>query len=98
MSDRLDQSLENKMALPKNSEMALNDNHRKQISLNEPSEIISNAHTDTNPDIIENILLDIQPIEILEQNRELEAWKDFYEDLKNERYHFVFKSHIAEYI
>lgn len=86
MSDRLDQSFENKMALSKNSE-ALDDNRRKQISLNEPLEIISNARIDTNPDVIENILLDIQPIKILEQNRELEAWKDFYEDFENERYH-----------
>lgn len=75
------------MALSKNSEMALDDNRRKQISLNEPLEIISNARIDTNPDVIENILLDIQPIKILEQNRELEAWKDFYEDFENERYH-----------
>lgn len=87
MSDRLDQSFENKMALPKNSEMALDDNHRNQINLNEPLEIISNARIDTNPDVIENILLDIQPIKILEQNRELEAWKDFYEDFEDERYH-----------
>jgi len=87
MSDRLDQSFENKMALSKNSEMALDDNRRKQISLNEPLEIISNTRIDTNPDVIENILLDIQPIKILEQNRELEAWKDFYEDFENERYH-----------
>lgn len=85
MSDRLDQSFENKMALPKISETALNNNHRKQISLNEPLEIISNVRTDTNPDVIDNILLDIQPIEILEQNKE--AWKDFYEDFENERYH-----------
>lgn len=87
MSDRLDQSFKNKMALSKNSEMALDDNRRKQISLNEPLEIISNTRIDTNPDVIENILLDIQPIKILEQNRELEAWKDFYEDFENERYH-----------
>ncbi|XP_070169303.1 uncharacterized protein PF3D7_1120600-like [Polyergus mexicanus] len=63
----LDQSFENGMALPKNSEVALNDNRRK------------------NPDVIENILLDIQPIKILEQSRELEAWKNFYQDFENER-------------
>lgn len=81
----LDQSFENRMALLKNSEVALNDNHRKKIRLNEPLEIISSARLDVNPDVIENILLDIQPIKIVEQNRKLEAWKDFYEDFENER-------------
>lgn len=75
------------MALPKNSEVALNDNHKKKIRLNEPLEIISSARLDVNPDVIENILLNIQPIKILEQNKELEAWKDFYEDFENERYY-----------
>lgn len=73
------------MALPKNSELTLNDNNRKKNSLNEPLDIISNARVNVNPDVIENIL-DIEPIKILKQNRELEAWKDFYEDFENERY------------
>ncbi|CAL1680491.1 unnamed protein product [Lasius platythorax] len=80
----LDQSFENRMALPKNSELTLNDNNRKKNSLNEPLDIISNARVNVNPDVIENIL-DIEPIKILKQNRELEAWKDFYEDFENER-------------
>lgn len=75
------------MTLPKDSEAALNDNPRKKISLNDPLEIISSAPLDVNPDVIENILLDIQPnIKILDQNKELEGGKDF-EDFENERYH-----------
>ncbi|XP_029172663.1 uncharacterized protein LOC114941734 [Nylanderia fulva] len=81
----LDQSFENRMALPKNSELILNDNQRKKISSNEPLNIVSNARADVNPDVIENILLDIQPIKFMTQNRELEAWTDFYEDFENER-------------
>lgn len=73
------------MALPKNSELTLNDNNRKKNSLNESLDIISNARVNINPDVIENIL-DIEPIKILKQNIELEAWKDFYEDFENERY------------
>lgn len=82
----MDQSLDNRMTLPKDSEAALNDNYRKKISLNEPLEIISSAPLDANPDVVENILLDIQPIKILDQNRELESGKDF-EDFENERYY-----------
>lgn len=84
------------MALPKNSELTIKDNQKQKISLNEPLNIISNA--DINPDVIENILLDIQPIKIMTQNRELEAWTDFYEDFENERYYYLKKNCIIEYI
>lgn len=76
------------MASPKDSEAALHDNHERKISLAVPLKYSSNMRMDVNPDIIENILLDMQPAKILEQNRELETFKDFYEDFENERYDF----------
>lgn len=83
MSDRLDQPFEDRIALSKeNSESLLEDSYKKTTSLNEPLEYIANV--DVNPDIIKNILLDIQPIRIVEQ-RELGASKDFYEDFGDDR-------------
>lgn len=84
MSDRLDQPLEDRIALSKkNSESLLEDNCKKKTSLNEPS---ANVDPDVNPDVIENILLDIQPIKIVERSRELGTSKDFYEDFGDDRY------------
>lgn len=72
------------MALSKkNSESPLEDSYKKTISLNKPLEYMANV--DVNPDIIKNILLDIQPIRIVEQ-RELGTSKDFYEDIGDDRY------------
>ncbi|EGI65904.1 hypothetical protein G5I_05634 [Acromyrmex echinatior] len=82
MSDRLDQPFEDRSAsLKKNSELLLEDN--KEKILNEPLEYISNA--DVNPNVVTNILLDIQPLKIMDQNKELKTSKDFYEDLGNDR-------------
>lgn len=74
------------MASPKNSETALRDNYEKRVSLDEPLRYPSNAHMDINSDIVENILLDIQPVKILERSKELGTFKDFYEDFEDERY------------
>lgn len=85
MSDRLDQPLEDRMALSKmNSESLLEDNRKKTTSLNKPLEYM--AKVDVNPDVIKNILLDIQPIKIMEQNKKLGASKDFYENFGDDRY------------
>ncbi|XP_011873599.1 PREDICTED: uncharacterized protein LOC105565207 [Vollenhovia emeryi] len=79
----LDEPLEDRMALSKKNSEPLEDSCEKKISLNEPSEYTANV--DVNPDVIKNILLDIRPIEILEQTRELGASKDFYEDFGDDR-------------
>lgn len=90
MSDRLDQPLEDRIiedsmaSSKKNSESLLEDS-KKKISSNKPLEYMSNINV--NPDV-NNILLDIQPIKIMEQNRELGALKDFYEDFGNDRYKY----------
>lgn len=96
MSDRLDQSFEDRSASSKkNSELLLEDS--KKETLNEPLEYTSNA--DVNPNVAKNILLDIQPIKIMDQSKELETSKDFYEDFGNDRYK-CFKNYvnIATYI
>ncbi|KAG5315389.1 MOS1T transposase, partial [Pseudoatta argentina] len=78
----LDQPFEDRSAsLKRNSKLLLEDN--KEKILNEPLEYISNA--DVNPNVVTNILLDIQPLKIMDQNKELETSKDFYEDLGNDR-------------
>jgi len=90
-SDRLDQPFEDRSASSKkNSELLLEDN--KKETSNEPSKYIFSA--DVNP---KNILLDIQPIKIMDQNKELETSKDFYEDFGNDRYK-CFKNYVIHYI
>lgn len=75
------------MVSPKYSEPTLESDDREKVILDKPLEYAkSNEHVDANPDIIRNILLDVQPIKILGQSRELEASKDFYDDFGNERY------------
>lgn len=83
MSDRLDQPFEDRMALSKKNSESLLEDSKKEISSNEPLEYMSNINVNPN---VKNILLDIQPIKIMEQNRELGALKDFYEDFGNDRY------------
>jgi len=82
MSDRLDQPFEDRMSSSKkNSESLLKDSYKKETNLNKPLENMSNANE--NPNVIKNILLDIRPIKIMEQSRDL---GDFYEDLGDDRY------------
>lgn len=83
MSDRLDQPFEGRTASKKNSDSLLKDGRKKKTSWLEPLEYMSNA--DVNP-VIKNILLDIQPVEIVEQSRDLGASKDFYEDFGDDQY------------
>lgn len=86
MSDRLDQPFEDRMALSKtNLESLLEDNHKKTTNLNKSLEYVANV--DVNPDVMKNILLDIQPIKIVEEE-ELGPSKDFYEDFGDDRYKF----------
>lgn len=82
----MDQSFDDKTA-KKNSESAL-DNRKEKIDLDEHLGYMSNEHIDANPDVIENIVLNIQPIKILDQSKELEVSKDFYEDSGNRRYNY----------
>ncbi|KYN12983.1 hypothetical protein ALC57_14829 [Trachymyrmex cornetzi] len=77
----LDQPFEDRSASSKKNSELLLDNKKK--TLNEPLEYISNA--DVNPNVVKNILLDIQPIKIMDQSKELENSKDFYEDFENDR-------------
>ncbi|XP_011698894.1 PREDICTED: uncharacterized protein LOC105456502 isoform X2 [Wasmannia auropunctata] len=80
----LDQPFEDRTASSKNSESLLEDSCKKKSSSNEPLEHISYANV--NPDVIENILLNIQPIEeIMEESRELGASNGFYEDPEDDR-------------
>lgn len=83
MSDRLDQPFEDRMALSKKNSL-LEDSCKKKTSLNEPLKYMTNVNV--NPDVIKNVLLDIQHIKIMEQRRELGASKDFYEDFGDDRY------------
>jgi hypothetical protein len=73
-------SFENGMALSRNS---ASDN-RGRITFDR-----ANTHVDVNPDIIEKIFVDIEPIKILDPNGELETSKDLHEDFENKRYHYV---------
>ncbi|XP_018338030.1 PREDICTED: uncharacterized protein LOC108746039 [Trachymyrmex septentrionalis] len=78
----LDQPFEDRSASSKkNSELLLEDN--KKETSNEPLKYISIADVNTNVD--KNILLDIQPINIMDQSKELETSKEFYEDFGNDR-------------
>jgi len=93
MSDRLDQPFEDRTSSSKkNSESLLKDSYKKKTDLNKPLKYISNA--DVNPNVIKNILLDIHPIKIMEQSREL---GDFYEDFGDDRYD-CFKSCYIHFI
>lgn len=86
MSDRLDQPFEDRRALSKmNSESLLEGNRKKITNLNKPLEYVANV--DVNPDVIKNILLDIQPIKIMEEG-DLGPSKDFYEDFGDDKYKF----------
>lgn len=69
----------------KNSESALG-NQEKIVGVDERLGSMSNERIDANPDIIGNVVLDIQPIKILDQSKEQETSEDFYEDSENERY------------
>lgn len=76
------------MAAPKYSESTLNGNDKEKIVSDKSVAYTSNARADAKPDIVENILLDIQPVKILKRDKELEDSKDFYDDFGNERYNF----------
>jgi len=80
MSGRSDKSFENGAALSGNS---VRDNKGRIIFDG------ANAHVDVNPDIIEKIFVDIEPIKILEPNGELQTSKDLHEDFEDKRYHHV---------
>ncbi|XP_018393704.1 PREDICTED: uncharacterized protein PF11_0213-like [Cyphomyrmex costatus] len=77
----LNQPFEDRSVSSKNSELLLEDNKKK--TSNKPFEYISNA--DLNSNVIKNILIDIQPIKIVDQNKESKTSKDFYEDFGNDR-------------
>jgi len=73
-------SFENGVALSRNSASG----NMGRITFDE-----ANARVDVNPDIIEKIFVDIEPIKILEPNGELETSKDLREDFEDKRYHYV---------
>ncbi|RLU26653.1 hypothetical protein DMN91_000450 [Ooceraea biroi] len=75
-----DKSLENGMTLSKNSESMSDNDDRGKITSDE-----INAHVDVNPDIMENILLDIEPIKILKSSAGLESSKDLHEEFEDKR-------------
>lgn len=81
----MNQPFEDRVALSNSSELIEN-SYKKKTSLNEPLKYVTNA--DVNPDVIKNILLDIQPIKIMKQSKELGTSKDFYddEDFEDDRY------------
>lgn len=72
MSGRSDKSLESDIALPK---------HSKSVPENDGA----NARLDAHPDIIENILLDIEPVGILKPSGELDS-RDLHEDFEDKGY------------
>ncbi|XP_039309682.1 uncharacterized protein LOC105202175 [Solenopsis invicta] len=76
-SKRLNQPFEDRTASSKNSE----DSYKRKTISNEPLEYMSNIEY---PDAIKNILLNIQPVEIMEQSRPLGS-KDFHEDFGDDQ-------------
>ncbi|XP_032671955.1 arginine/serine-rich protein PNISR-like [Odontomachus brunneus] len=76
-----DEPFEERMTPWKDSEASSRDGYREKITWNDvPSQHSSNARVDVNPDIIENILLGIQPIRIFEQDGLSKTSEDFEDD------------------
>lgn len=82
---RSDASFEKGITSSEDLEASSGDSYRGKIAWNDPSKYAFNARLDMNSDIIENIVSDIQPIRIFEQDRQSTS-EDFYEDFEGDRY------------
>ncbi|XP_025154069.1 uncharacterized protein LOC112588418 [Harpegnathos saltator] len=80
-----EESFENKMTSSGDSEASSGGSSSEKITWNDPSKYASNARVNVDPDIIENILSNLQPIKILERDKQSKTAEDLYEDFDGER-------------